>query len=109
MTQKKTNQGKVGREEKRFNNRPQISSLFRDLGGEVTQGYEIELETQGDGGKQGVGRKNEGGEEADAADGQRIQLDLEVWELLMSSGAMVLVEPWGNESSVGVVSKQYMT
>ena len=36
-------------------------------------------------------------------------LDLEVWELLMSSGAMVLVEPWGNESSVGVVSKQYMT
>ena len=56
-----------------------------------------------------MGRQNEGGEEADAADGPGRQLGLEVWELLMASGAVVLVEPWGNESSVGVVSKQYMT
>lgn len=55
-----------------------------------------------------MGRQSEGGEEADATDGRGRQLGLEVWEL-MASGAAVLVEPRGCESSVGVVSKQYMT
>lgn len=42
-----------------------------------------------------MGRRSEGGEEADAADGQGKQLGLEVRELFMASGAAVLVEPWG--------------
>lgn len=55
-----------------------------------------------------MGRQSEGGEEADATDGQGRQLGLEVWEL-MASGVAVLVDPCRSESSVGVVSIQYMT